>query len=73
MIDRSVVGAHLLRGQAERVLIGDEYEGKVVVPQVLIKTVGSRQIQKALYFSVNICDQLLRRLVSVCRKPALLL
>ena len=44
MIDRAIVGTHLLTGHAERVFVGQKDKGQIVVPQVLVKSIFGGQV-----------------------------
>ena len=63
MVDGTVIGSHLFAGHTEGILIGQENKGQIIVPQVLVKAVHGRQIQKRLHLLINPRGQLCRAAV----------
>ena len=67
MIDCPVIGSHFFTGKAEGILIGHQHKGQIIVPEILVKTVSSRQIENCFYLSVNICNQFLAAIMTAVK------
>ena len=58
MIDAAVVCPHLLAGHTEGILVSQENKGQVIVPQILVKPIHGRQIEKSLHLLIDPRGQL---------------
>ena len=70
MIDRTLIGAYFFGNQCKRGLRHRQQEGQVIVPQIFVKTVSRRQIQKAVDLVQHTGCQLLSVIVSPVKSPA---
>ena len=57
MIDTPIIGAHLLAGDTERILVRHHIKSEVVVPQIMVKSIIRSDDQKPLELCVDVLDQ----------------
>ena len=58
MVDGSVIGADFLTGHAERIFIGQEKEGQIVVPQVFVESIPGGKVEKRFHLFIDPCGKL---------------
>ena len=52
-VNRSLLHACLLVGQAEGILVRNDQKREIIVPQIFVKTIFGRQLKKTTHLSVN--------------------
>ena len=58
MIDGSVVGAYLFAGHTERIFVGQQDKGQIIVPEIFVKAVLGGQIQDGFHLFIDSRGQL---------------
>ena len=70
MIDRALIGAHFFGDQRERSLRHGQEESQIIVPEIFVKPVSRRQIQKAVDLVQHTGCQFLPVIISPVKCPA---
>ena len=57
MIDGTVIGTYLLTGHAERVFIGQQDEGQIIVPQIFVEAILGGKIEERFHLLIDPAGQ----------------
>ena len=58
MIDGTVIGTYLLTGHAERVFIGQQDEGQIIVPQIFVEAILGGKIEERFHLLIDPAGQI---------------